>query len=84
MNHGWTVIAAAGLSASLMYLLDPESGRRRRAVLRDRARQWSRRATESAQGTSRHLANRARGVVAETRSLVVGRHRNGGALHDVS
>src|SRR5947209_8543715 len=36
MNRGITLIGGLGLGAGLMYLLDPERGRRRRTLLRDR------------------------------------------------
>ena len=59
------------IGAALMYLLDPDRGRRRRALLRD---QVIHRAHEledlggSAVSTARDLRNRARGLIAETRS----------------
>ena len=35
MRDGLTVLGAAGLGTGLMYLFDPETGTRRRALIRD-------------------------------------------------
>jgi hypothetical protein len=51
---------AAG--AALIYFLDPESGRRRRARLRDQVRHARHRIGDYAEGKAKHLRNRARGV----------------------
>jgi CBS domain-containing protein len=57
-----------GLGAGLMYLLDPNSGRRRRAKARDKAYSWSKTAAEEANRKARHIGNRAAGLMAEARS----------------
>jgi hypothetical protein len=54
-----------GLGALTMYLLDPEQGRRRRALLRDQLTHARRVVREQASGTARDLTNRAQGVAAE-------------------
>jgi len=62
---------AAG--AGLMYLFDPDRGRRRRALLRDQvahARNELDELGESAVARSRDLRNRARGVAAEAMARV--------------
>ena len=59
------------VGAALMYLLDPDRGRRRRALLRDQFVHGAHEAEDlrdTAASSARHLRNRARGVVAETRS----------------
>lgn len=61
------VLAAAGAGAALMYLLDPDRGARRRAMLRDRVGSTLRDAEDRFGESRRHLANRARGLLAETR-----------------
>lgn len=71
-----TLIAAAGAGAALAYLLDPQQGRKRRAMVRDGIKMAQKRAPKIA----RDLQNRAHGVVAETRRLL-GQpepHRRGG------
>lgn len=66
-------LLAVGLmiGAGLMYLLDPDRGRRRRALLRDRfvhrAREAERLGGHTA-SSARHLRNRTRGLLAETRA----------------
>ncbi|HEX2197367.1 MAG TPA: hypothetical protein VHG88_01915 [Burkholderiales bacterium] len=56
-----------GLGAAAMYLLDPEQGRRRRALMRDQAIKARRLIHERASGTARDLGNRAYGAAAEAR-----------------
>jgi len=58
------------LGALAMFILDPEQGRRRRALVRDKAVHYGHEVSDLASGASKDLRNRARGVVAETRSLV--------------
>lgn len=63
------------LGAGLMYLLDPDRGRRRRALLRDQFVHGAHELEDlsgSALSAARDLRNRARGVAAEAR----GRLRN--------
>src|SRR5687767_13429230 len=70
MNTRTGVIGGLGLGASVMYLLDPERGRRRRAMLRDGI---SARASDSGRflkKSGRDLGNRARGLAAKTRNRV--------------
>lgn len=58
----------AGIAA--MYLLDPEHGRSRRALLRDKLAKWARIGREAAEGTAKDLRNRTVGVMAEARKTV--------------
>ncbi len=64
----WSVGAAA-LGAGLMALLDPQSGKRRRAVLRDRSARAARKLGETAGKKWRDLANRGTGAVAKVQRL---------------
>jgi hypothetical protein len=59
---------AAGAFA--MYMLDPETGRRRRALVRDKAVAAGHDAQRLARGASRHTTDRLRGAAAEMRSQV--------------
>ena len=36
MNKGVTLIGGVGLGAALMYMLDPDRGKRRRALVQDK------------------------------------------------
>jgi hyperosmotically inducible protein len=69
----WTLVAGVGLGASLMYLLDGESGGRRRAFARDKTVRALRRSGDGLRVTSRRVANRARGLAAGVRSRFQGR-----------
>jgi hypothetical protein len=65
-----SLLLAAGAGAFLMYLLDPQEGRRRRALLQDQWRHRRRLAMDFADAGWRDLSNRAEGLVAGLR----GRH----------
>lgn len=68
MNKGLTFGAGLGLGTGLMFLLDPDRGKRRRALLRDKC-VWSARKTgEAAQVTARDLRNRAQGIASSVQS----------------
>ncbi len=54
------VIAAAG--AAVAYLLDPENGRRRRALARERSQAWMRSARRDAERKAHYAADRAEGL----------------------
>ena len=67
---GSNVIAAAiglGVGAGLMYLLDPNAGRRRRAVAKDKAVNWSRSAAAEVNRRAKDIGNRAAGAMTEAR-----------------
>lgn len=57
---------ALGAGAGLMYLLDPQGGRRRRALMQDKVRHGARMAGEKANATAKDLGNRTRGLTVET------------------
>jgi uncharacterized membrane protein len=73
VNRARTILAAASVGAALMYLLDPDRGNRRRALIRDRLVSTVRRAGDAAEVTARDVANRARGGLAELASWVASR-----------
>jgi osmotically-inducible protein OsmY len=56
------------VGAVIMYLLDPDRGGRRRALVRDRATRAGHKLGGGLDATARDLGNRARGTVAEARS----------------
>ena len=61
-------MGAATVGGLLVYFLDPQTGRRRRALLKDRAANFVKEADRAIGKASRDLSNRARGTVAEARS----------------
>jgi osmotically-inducible protein OsmY len=69
MNKKAALVGGLGLGAALMYLFDPDRGRRRRALIRDKAEGAANKASDYAGKMSRDLRNRAYGVVAETKSI---------------
>ncbi|MDQ3817099.1 MAG: hypothetical protein M3362_05345 [Acidobacteriota bacterium] len=84
---GWLMLlcgAAAG--AALMYFLDPDRGRTRRALVRDKVVGVTNDIGDAVGKTARDLRNRARGVVAEAGSALCvtgGRdEQSGGPQHE--
>ena len=65
------LLGGIGLGAAMMYVLDPQGGRRRRALARDKAVSLATKTSKVVSARSRDLANRAKGVAAEARSIVV-------------
>jgi hypothetical protein len=63
-----SLLVGAGAGAGLMYLLDPDHGNRRRALMRDRLVRVRHLTEDAMDATSRDMRNRARGVVAELRA----------------
>jgi hypothetical protein len=59
-----------GTGIAMMYLLDPERGRTRRALLRDKLAKWARAGRATAEGKAKDLRNRTVGVMAEARKTV--------------
>lgn len=58
------LLAAAAGAATVMYYFDPDMGRRRRALLRDRLVGTSHDAGRALRGQARYAADHARGVLA--------------------
>jgi len=63
------VLVSAAVGAAAAYMLDPDRGRTRRALARDKAIATTNRINELFEGKSRHWSNLARGWVAEARNL---------------
>ena len=68
----WMLRGAA--LALAMFLLDPDKGRRRRALARDKMRSTAVRARKRINAKSRDLSNRARGLQAEIDHLFTRKH----------
>ena len=71
MTRQGSFLAGLLMGAGVMYLLDPDRGRRRRALIRDKVIHGANELQElraTAAGRARDLRNRARGAVHETRA----------------
>jgi hypothetical protein len=61
------LLIGAGLGAALMFILDPERGGRRRALVRDKSLKTLRRGGEAINERTEDIGNRLTGAVAELR-----------------
>jgi hypothetical protein len=75
MDRAVTLLAGAGLGAGLMYFLDPQVGRRRRALARDQAVRMAHEAQDAAGVVARDMQNRAGGLAAGDLSVLAGGRR---------
>jgi hypothetical protein len=84
MNDLLKVLAAAVAGAAAMYYFDPQTGRRRRAVVRDKAVAIAHDTGDLARARGRDVSNRLHGLAAATRSRMQRRPLNDGdrQLHD--
>jgi osmotically-inducible protein OsmY len=69
MNKGVALVGGVGLGAALMYIFDPDRGKRRRALIRDKVESAGNTLVQEAGKMRRDLGNRMYGVVAETKSM---------------
>jgi hypothetical protein len=71
MKKSWMAAPlGAGIGAGLMYLFDPERGKRRRALVRDKLVHVSHATAQKVGVASRDATNRFQGLIARTRSCV--------------
>jgi uncharacterized membrane protein len=70
MRERGALFTGVGVGAGLMYFLDPQQGRRRRARLTDQLAHSARVGADAMSATRRDTANRASGVAAALRSRV--------------
>ena len=70
MHRTFSLVSGASLGAGLMYLFDPDRGRRRRALVRDKGHRWSRETAEFAGAAARDMRNRAIGMGAAAKSWI--------------
>jgi hypothetical protein len=67
MRTATGAVIAGGLGVALMYLFDPVQGGRRRAMARDQAGHFSRKARRFVNAATRDIGNRVGGVTARVR-----------------
>jgi uncharacterized membrane protein len=70
MNKAMATISGLGIGAGLMYIFDPDRGRRRRAEISNKVRHAANKTDDAIGKTSRDLANRFSGIVSEAESLL--------------
>jgi gas vesicle protein len=61
------MLLGLGIGAALAFIADPQTGRRRRALIRDRVVRASRKTRDALDATARDVANRTSGIVASAR-----------------
>lgn len=66
------IAVAVATGAALMYYLDPQQGRRRRALLRARGTVAGNDASAALRAGSRHVADRAQGALSQARQTLQG------------
>jgi uncharacterized membrane protein len=64
------VVGAAGVGAALMYFLDPDRGKRRRARVRDKAIHVIKQGNDAIDKTARDISNRVQGILSEAGALI--------------
>src|SRR5215831_9904734 len=69
MESRRTGILGVGLGAGMMYLLDPVSGRRRRALLRDQLVHAAHRLFDAEEASVEDVRHRTHGILAELKAL---------------
>ncbi|HSP78770.1 MAG TPA: SRPBCC family protein, partial [Myxococcaceae bacterium] len=74
MSAAWWAMGGFGTGAGLMYLVDPRSGRRRRALAQDKAKHALHEVENAAGVVSRDMAHRSRGFFFETLARVKPQH----------
>ena len=82
MNALLKVATAFAAGAAAMYLLDPETGRRRRVLARDRGAGAARDLKDSMRSAGRDASHRMHGRLAETKSHLAGEPVDDDTLHD--
>src|SRR5918993_223936 len=82
MDKRLAFFTGLGLGAGAMFLLDPDRGGRRRALIRDKAVSFSNTSKDALDKTARDLRNRATGVIAETKARLSETHVPDEALVD--
>jgi hypothetical protein len=75
MNRAIALLGGMGLGARMMYLLDPQQSRCRRAIARDRMIRMAHEARDAKDVIVRDMQNRAQGLAAGDLSVLVGGHR---------
>ena len=62
------LLGAMGIGAALMYFLDPDSGRRRRALVKDQVNRYKALGLEKTEALVHQAADQTRGVIAKAQN----------------
>ncbi|MGH9881853.1 MAG: SRPBCC family protein [Pyrinomonadaceae bacterium] len=68
MNRELALLGGIGLGATVMYMVDPDRGKRRRALMRDKLARATHKVPDAVSATARDISNRVRGLTAEAAS----------------
>ena len=68
MREILAILGGVGVGAALMYLLDPDRGNQRRALMRDKVVKLNRQTQEAVSGRVKDMGNRAKGMLHEAKS----------------
>ena len=74
------ILVGAGVGAALAFMLDPQGGGRRRALVRNKMVRASRKTRDGLDAVTRDMANRTRGIAAATRGRLTDRDVNDDVL----
>ena len=66
----FALLGAMGLGAALMYILDPDSGRRRRAELRDKYAEGRAKLHDATEAAVHQAADQTRGAIARIQTRI--------------
>ena len=80
MMNGRDVVIGAAIGATVMFLGDPNGGRRRRALMRDNLVRATRKTRDGLDAMARDLTNRASGITAAARGRWADDHVDDGRL----
>jgi uncharacterized membrane protein len=82
VNQAMTAAVAFGVGMLMMYVFDPDQGRRRRALAVDKVRSASAGMSDITQAARRDAVNRGRGLIARMRSRLFMRHASAQTLEE--
>ena len=82
VNTSLLVLGGLGAGALLMFFFDPQQGRRRRALVRDKAVKVKNKTADVIEKRSRDLSNRAQGVIAQTKNALSKKAEGGSQAGD--
>ena len=80
LRNNRALLMGLGLGVGLMYFMDPERGRRRRALVRDKVAHTTRVSSKALGAVGLDLAHRAAGLIARARGVVRRRPVDDGVL----